>query len=128
MNSIDKLVIAATNVMSNSYSPYSKFRVGAAICTKKGNIFLGCNIENISYRATMCAETVAIGNMIANADDKILDIVIASSSGEICPPCGICRQVIQEFSCEDTKIYLSCKGSVKEIFTINELLPKPFCK
>ena len=85
----------ARTAMKSAYSPYSKIKVGAALRTKEGKIFTGCNIENVSYGLTICAERVALFNAILEGFDEFESIAITSSSDEAFPPCGACRQVLQ---------------------------------
>jgi cytidine deaminase len=90
------LVAAATAVRENAYAPFSKFHVGAALLTESGQMYLGCNVENISYGLTICAERFAIGAMVAAGDSKPAAIAIVTRGGGT--PCGACRQVLAEFS------------------------------
>ena len=93
-----ELAQKAVKALENSYSPSSGFRVGAALLVKDGRVFVGCNIENASYPAGICAERTAIGNAVSAGAREFLKIAIAGGkNGEItdyCPPCGICRQVL----------------------------------
>ena len=109
--------------MEHSYSPYSHFRVGAAIRAEDGTIFAGTNIENASYSLTVCAERVAIFNALSKGHRSFTDLAIATSSGLPTPPCGPCRQVLYEFNPE-MKIHL--EGSKKEEFKLKDLLPNAF--
>lgn len=111
-----------------AYAPYSQFQVGAALLTQQGNIFTGCNVENISYGLSTCAERNAIAAAVATEGGeqmKIQAIAIANNRQIPCSPCGACRQVIAEFAQENTLvIFLGQKGL--EIATITELLPTGF--
>jgi cytidine deaminase len=107
-----------------SYSPYSKCRVGAAVLTKSGRIYTGCNIENASYGATMCAERVAIYKALSVGDCKLVAIAIFHDGKELFLPCGICRQVVSEFS-KNLIIYCDCMDEEKTS-SIKELLPDAF--
>lgn len=119
-----KLLELAYKSKESAYAPYSKFRVGAALMTKNNNYYVGCNIENISYRLTICAEAAAIAAMVTAGEKEIQDLVVVSDLTTACFPCGACRQTIQEFSSPQTKIYLL--HADKRYFTINELLPFAF--
>ena len=123
-----KLVQAARNALKHAYSPYSKFRVGAAVLTEKGSLFRGCNVENASYGLTVCAERVAIYSAIAQEgkDLNISAIAVVSESGGDCPPCGACRQVISEFGPDAIVIFQNREG-IEELH-ISELLPKGFAR
>ena len=124
-----ELVEKAVKALENSYSPYSGFKVGAALLTKDGRVFVGCNIENASYPAGICAERSAIGNAVSAGAREFLKIAIAGGkNGEItdyCPPCGICRQVLSEFCGEDFEILLYNGKTVKS-YRLSELLPHGF--
>lgn len=121
---IIKLLAEARKARGFSYAPYSNFHVGAAVISKDGRIFRGCNIENASYGLTICAERVAIFNAISSG---VRDIVaIALSCDDDCTPCGACRQVIYEFS-EDGLIIIDRKDGYI-IKDIKELLPFGFSK
>lgn len=123
---MSKLLERAKTASETSYSPYSKFPVGAAVEMASGNIYTGANIENSSFGLSICAERVAIFNAISNGEMKISAIAIA------CPdlddrksskmPCGACRQVISEFSDESTQVIIKGIGT----FKMSELLPDPF--
>ena len=121
----NNLIELATNAYKNSYAPYSKFYVGAALLTELGGTYTGCNVENVSYGLTICAERNAIFQAIAKEgrSTKIKIIVIANEKP--CSPCGACRQVIAEFCTSDTIIiYRSDKGYAEK--TLAELLPDSF--
>ena len=124
-----ELVEKAVKALENSYSPYSGFKVGAALLTKDGRIFVGCNIENASYPAGICAERTALGNAVSAGAGEFLKIAIAGGkNGKItdyCPPCGICRQVLSEFCSEDFEILLYNGKSIKS-HRLSELLPQNF--
>ena len=120
-----KLIKEAKKVRKNAYAPHSKFKVGAALLTKSGNIYTGCNVENSSYGLSICAERSAICNAIANGEKEILAIAIVADTKMPTPPCGACRQFIQEFGKKSTIILTNPKGETK-IFSQNQLLPYPF--
>lgn len=124
-----KLIEKAVLAMNNSYSPYSGFRVGAALLCQNGNIYIGTNVENASYSATICAERSAILSAISNGETKFSAMaIVGGKNGEIndyCYPCGICRQVINEFCDKDFKIILTNGNTVKTL-SLNELLPYSF--
>ncbi len=122
----EKLVELAIQARKNAYAPYSKFTVGAALQTNSGSIYTGCNVENVSYGATICAERTAICKMISEGENTISAICIASETG--CTPCGMCLQVILEFASqnEDISIVLVDKDSTIRRTSMKELLPHPF--
>jgi cytidine deaminase len=113
----------ARSAMDKSYSPYSHFRVGAAILTDNGNVFTGTNVENVSYSLTMCAERVAMFKAISEGHRTFTDLAISSSSNVPTFPCGACRQVLSEFS-PNIKIHL--EGNRGEVFILRDLLPYAF--
>ena len=123
------LMNAAQKARENSYSPYSHFRVGAALLTKGGRIYTGCNIENAGYSATNCAERTAIFKAVSEGERDFEALaIIGGKEGEtakLCAPCGVCRQVISEFCKKDFKIILGNEEEYK-IYTLESLLPLAF--
>lgn len=119
-----ELLHAATTVMNNAYVKYSNFKVGAALLTKSGRIFTGCNVENSSYSATICAERVAFTKAISEGESEFEAIAIVNSSDDFAYPCGICRQFMSEFGL-DLKIFISNDKELRE-HTLKELLPFAF--
>ena len=124
-----KLLVAAVSAMNRSYSPYSHFKVGAALLTKNGKIYTGCNIENASYSMTVCAERTALFEAIKSGERDFDSIcIIGGKNGQIndyCYPCGACRQVLSEFCSDDFKIILFNGNGFKHI-TLGELFPHSF--
>lgn len=123
----DKLISLAKAAQEKSYSPYSQFAVGAALITEDGDIFTGCNIENISYGLTNCGERTAIFKMISEkgGNAKIKALAVTTKADIHCTPCGACRQVISEFS--DSDAIIIYKGEKDYVsMTIKELLPGAF--
>ena len=123
-----QLLDAARDARNLSYSPYSKFAVGAALLCKDGKIFQGANVENSSYPLCMCAERNALYNAMMNGykREDFLALAIIADTDDACSPCGACRQVISELFPRDGKIYLAnLKGAFKET-NIDELLPFAF--
>ncbi len=123
-----QLLEKSQQAYQKAYAPYSQFQVGAALLTQQGNIFTGCNVENVSYGLTICAERNAITSAVAiegGNQMNIQAIAITNNRQIPCAPCGACRQVIAEFAQENTiVIFLGQKGI--EISTLTELLPKGF--
>ncbi len=125
MNNIDTdtLVKAALEASLASYSPYSRFRVGAALLAKDGTIVTGTNVENRSYGLTMCAERCAIAAAVAQNIREFLAIAIVSPDTEsMLPPCGACRQVLSEFGEPGMRVIMHSAGKTTEK-TLGELLP-----
>lgn len=123
---IPKMISQAHQALSRAYAPYSKFTVAASICTDTGAIYTGVNIENASYGLTLCAEAAALSAMVCAGEQRIKHIVILAGNNLLCPPCGACRQRIQEFSTPETLIHLCDKETILRSITINELLPLAF--
>ena len=117
----EQLIEAAWSVRNRAYAPYSKFHVGAAILTKSGKLFTGCNVENLSFGLTMCAERVAIGSMIAAGESEIERVVVVADTDQPISPCGACRQVMSEFG--DFLVLLVCRHG-QESFQLSQLLPR----
>lgn len=121
------LIAKAKEAMQFSYSPYSHFKVGAALLTEDGQVFLGCNIENASYGATNCAERTAIFKAISQGERRFVKIAIVSSGQDTTYPCGICRQVLAEHMPEGTLVFENAQGDLLE-FSMNQILPFAFSK
>ena len=121
-----ELINKAEEASKNSYSPYSKFAVGACVLTEKGNLYTGCNFENSSFGLTICAERNAVGSAIAAGDKKIRAIAIYSPNSEYCQPCGACRQVLYEFRADEGLDIVTVGKYGLKVTTINELLPEGF--
>jgi len=124
----DELINKAVEAMDLSYSPYSKFKVGAALLTKNGDVYLGANIENAAFGCTMCGERNAVYNayMHGVTQDDIEALAIVADCARPVSPCGQCRQVLSELFPKNKPIYLAnLLGDVKET-TIEELLPYSF--
>ena len=119
------LIEAAFEAMKHSYSPYSEFKVGAAVRTTKGEVFAACNVENASYGLSICAERAAIFRMVSAGPRKIDALAVVNPARKIVTPCGACRQVVREFASGSCKIICSSNYRVK-IFTLDKLLPASF--
>ncbi|MBQ8576199.1 MAG: cytidine deaminase [Clostridia bacterium] len=123
-----ELVTLATEARENSYSPYSGFKVGAALLTKSGKVYKGCNIENGAFSPTNCAERTAVFSAISDGEREFTAIAVVGGKDEInsyCPPCGVCRQVLCEFCDKDFEIYLYDGENIKT-YTLGQLLPESF--
>lgn len=126
----EELVALAKEAMTHAYVPYSGYKVGAALLTKDGRVYQGCNIENASYTPTVCAERTAFFKAVYDgARDFAAIAVVGGKDGEITgffPPCGVCRQVMREFCGDDFIIYFGgAKGEIKTL-TLNDILPYSF--
>lgn len=121
-----KMRAEALKAMKNAYAAYSNFHVGACVLGNDDNYYTGCNVENVSYGLTICAECNAIGAMIAAGAKKIKAMVIVANCTKFIPPCGGCRQVISEFSDPNMQVYMFNRAGDCQIKTIAELLPNSF--
>ena len=117
---------AARDAMARAYAPYSKFPVGAAIRADDGKIYVGANIENLSFPQGWCAEPTAIGNMVMGGGRRIVEMAVIAEKLALCPPCGGCRQKIAEFAGPETRVYLCDEVGVQKTMTKEELLPFSF--
>lgn len=127
---LDELVQEAKLVRENAYAPYSKYKVGAAIVTKSGSLYTGCNVENSTFGATICAERGAIMQMVAHGDtDPVACAVVTKDGGS---PCGICRQVLSEFAKDMPVVLVGIdslddeKGEGGKVVNLSDLLPLAF--
>ena len=125
MSDEEKLISAARQAREHAHAPFSEFRVGAAVRTKSGRTFGGCNVENASYGLTICAERVAIFKAISEGEREFDAIAVVTDTDELTPPCGACRQIIWEF-CGDVPVILAnLKGKIERERS-SKLLPRPF--
>ncbi|MEO9869642.1 cytidine deaminase [Ekhidna sp.] len=123
--SLEELKEKAIKASANAYAPYSKFKVGCVLITSTGNIYTGCNVENASYGLTTCAERNAISNAInAEGTIEIDKIIVFTPTPTPTPPCGACRQVINEFGNPEIRSY--CEGGDFSIYQSDDLLPHAF--
>jgi len=123
------LIDSAREALKNSYSPYSEFKVGAALLCSDGSVYSGCNIENSSYSATVCAERTAFFKAISEGKRDFSAIaIVGGKNGDYsspCTPCGVCLQVMSEFCGDGFKILLQNGDGITEL-TLKELLPNSF--
>lgn len=116
---------AALAAMENAYAPYSNFRVGAALLTSDGQLITGCNMENSAYGLAICAETLAIAYAVSQGLTEFDEIAIATEDSEPTPPCGACRQVLNEFA-PHIKISSYTREGKEASWSLEELLPHAF--
>ncbi len=123
---IEKLVLAAKEAAKNSYAPYSKFPVGSAFEDLGGNIFNGCNVENLAFPSGLCAERTAICKAVSQVGPKlkIKILLVYTPTERVTTPCGACRQVINEFALPDTKIICVCDSDFILDMKFSDLLPE----
>jgi cytidine deaminase len=127
---LDRLVSAARIARARAYAPYSRYLVGAAVLTRRGLVYSGCNVENASYGATLCAERSAIAAMVAGGERDPVTFAVVTAGPHPGPPCGICLQVLAEFS-RDVKLVLVAedgKGRIvaRKAARLSSLLPQAF--
>ena len=127
----EELILEAKKAREHAYTPYSHFQVGAALVTKSGKIYHGCNIENAAYTPTNCAERTAIFKAVSEGKRDFKAIAVCGGMNgkakDFCPPCGICRQVMREFCRpEEFKVLLAKSCSEYRELTLEELLPLSF--
>lgn len=126
----EALLKQAENARQNSYCPYSRFAVGAAILCDDGRVFDGCNIENAAFSPTICAERVAVAKAVSAGVRRITAVAVVGGhidqKGSACTPCGVCRQVLAEFCAPDTPVYMYDTDGGVCTRTMNELLPFGF--
>lgn len=129
---MEELIREALRMRGYSYAPYSGFRVGAALLTREGKIYTGCNIENASYTPTNCAERTAFFKAVSEGERNFQAIAIVGGAGgaaelDYCPPCGVCRQVMMEFCDEKTFQVILVKSETEyRVMTLEELFPLGF--
>lgn len=123
-----ELVQKAIEVKQNSYSPYSKFKVGAALLTQNQELYSGVNIENASYGLTVCAERTALFKAVSEGKRKFVALAVACETDhfEYAFPCGACRQVMAEFLDDEADIIVSINTGVYKVYKLKELLPNAF--
>lgn len=125
---MNELISLALKARENAYTPYSDYKVGAALKVKSGKVYTGCNIENASFSPTVCAERTAIFKAISEGEREFEAIAVVGGKNEItdfAPPCGVCRQVMNEFCSPDFEIILY-NGKEERIFKLKEILPLAF--
>ncbi|MBV1903255.1 MAG: cytidine deaminase [Marinosulfonomonas sp.] len=120
------LLTAAKEVREHAYAPYSNFKVGAAIRSKSGAVYTGCNVENVAYPEGTCAEAGAIAAMIAAGDTEITEALVIADSPLPVSPCGGCRQKLAEFGSSDVRVTMTTLAGKTEVLTMAQLLPGAF--
>jgi cytidine deaminase len=125
MTDWDELLEQARNAQQRAYAPYSRFRVGAALEGVSGRLYLGCNIENASYRLTTCAEQAAVSAAVVAGEQKFTRLALVGGSDVPAAPCGACRQTLMEFA-PDLEILSVSRTGVQQRWNMSELLPMAF--
>jgi cytidine deaminase len=127
----EPLIAAARAVREHAYAPYSGFPVGAAIATEDGSIFVGCNVENLSYGVTVCAERNAVSAAVASGalsrERRAVAVAVIADASPLAPPCGVCLQTLSEFAADqDLPLLLFNLAGERREWRLRELLPYPF--
>jgi cytidine deaminase len=119
------LILRATAARERAIAPFSHFKVGAALSTKGGKIYEGCNIENASFGLTICAERLTLLKALSEGERDFSEIVVVTDAERLTPPCGPCRQLLWEF-CGDIHVRLHSTRGVEKTYRLSELFPHPF--
>jgi cytidine deaminase len=122
----ESLILAAKAARERAYAPYSGFLVGAALETERGEVHVGCNIENRSFGGTICAERVAVGTAVAAGAEKISALVVITDTSPPAAPCGLCLQVLTEFAGPDLPVLLMNTAGDRQQHELSDLHPHPF--
>ena len=126
----EQLIDLAKDAMTRAYTPYSGFKVGAALLCADGTVYQGCNIENASFTPTVCAERTAVFKAVSEGKREFTALAVCGGKDGvitgICPPCGVCRQVLREFCRDDFPVYLALPAGKYETRTMTQLLPDSF--
>ena len=125
MSEWNELIEKAREAQMKAYAPYSKFRVGAALEGASGKVYLGCNVENASYRVTTCAEQSAISVAVISGERKFTRLALVADSPDPVTPCGACRQALVEFA-PDLQVYSVSRTGAEQRWKISELIPMAF--
>jgi cytidine deaminase len=124
-DSLGELIEIAKGARLRSVAPFSSFLVGAALRTKDGKLYTGCNVESASYGLTVCAERVAIWKALSEGERDFTELAVVADTESLTPPCGTCRQIIWEFCKQATIVLANLRGD-NQIVSIGELLPRAF--
>ena len=119
-----ELIELARKARQQAYAPYSKFPVGAALLCASGRVYTGCNVENISYGLTMCAERIALFKAVSEGEQEFRAIAVVTDNGS--SPCGACRQVLSEFGSNMEIIIAQGNGDRYEVYSLDDLYPRRF--
>lgn len=121
------LIAQAITAKQSAYVPYSHFRVGAALLAKSGRVYTGCNVENVSFSATNCAERTAVFKAVSEGEREFEAIVVNGDNADYLPPCGVCRQVLAEFCDMETfQVILANSEEDYQVVTLDKLFPDAF--
>ena len=117
---------AAWAAREHAYAPYSGYKVGAAVRTRGGQVFSGCNVENAAYPQGVCAEASALSAMVLAGEREVVEVAVVGGDDPLCTPCGGCRQRLSEFANEAVPVHLCSSAGVQATMTLGELMPHAF--
>jgi len=123
---LQQLVAAARTARQRAYAPYSRFAVGAALLDEQGRIHAGCNVENAAYPQGLCAEAVALGQLVLAGGTSVLAALVVGEAAQPVTPCGGCRQKLREFATDDTPVWSADLHAITARHTLGALLPASF--
>ena len=127
MDEYQALVDAATTARVRAYTPYSGFQVGAALLGESGRVYVGCNVENVSYGLSSCAERNAVFRAVGDGERRFTAVAVVTAAGTPTPPCGACRQVLSEFAAGgDMDVVMVTTGGTRKTRRLSALLPESF--
>lgn len=126
MPDVEALLAAARAARGHAYAPYSNFAVGAALLDEQGRIHAGCNVENAAYPEGLCAEAVALGQLVLGGGRRIAAVAVVGAGAELVTPCGGCRQKLREFAADDVPVVIGDMAHLRARFTVGEMLPASF--
>lgn len=126
MSDLQAMIVLAAETRLRAHAPYSGFKVGACLRAPSGRLYAGCNVENVAYPQGQCAETSAIGALVAAGETAIAEVVVLAEGDKLCTPCGGCRQRLAEFAAPETPVHVCDSTGVRARFTLGELLPHAF--
>jgi cytidine deaminase len=121
---MEELLKAASEARLNAYAPYSGYKVGAAVRASSGRVFAGCNVENVAYGSTICAERNAILSMVAAGETRFSELLLLT--GDLATPCGACLQVLAEFATEKTMVHCRSEAGENRSYALADLFPHAF--
>lgn len=126
MSELETMIAMAAEIRQRAHAPYSGFKVGACLRGAGGKFFASCNVENVAYPQGQCAETGAIGALVAAGETAIVEVVIVAEGERLCTPCGGCRQRLAEFAGPEIPVHVCGPEGLRASFTLGELLPHAF--
>ena len=126
MTASEDMLTLAGAVRTRAYAPYSKYQVAAVVRGANGKLYVGTNVENIAYPVGNCAEASALAAMVADGERRVVEALVIGPEGDLCTPCGACRQRLREFAADDLPIHVADPTGIKKTVTLGELFPMSF--